>query len=101
MSCILGGHPLSGEYVSQVSVAITTAYFYSPPIRIGETLDSLGEMLVKRGPAAAGIKLSLRRKEWCFTSAANIRTVSVEIIILAAKGSFCPMAYDDIRFFGC
>ena len=55
--CILGGHPLTEEDVSQVSAAILANNLGASSVRIRVTRHRVGDLVIKTGPATATVKL--------------------------------------------
>lgn len=99
MAGVFWGKPLAGKDVAQVSVAVITTDLHPLSVWVGETFDCIGEVFIKRRPAAPGVELGFGRKKRRITPSADIRALFVEIIVFTSKWRLCPAADDDGRFF--
>lgn len=82
-----------------MSAAIGTLNFSSNSVFIRQSLDRIGEVIIKGRPAAPGIKLCFCGKQGIITLTANISSASVELIIFPGKRRLRPLSFNNLFFF--
>lgn len=101
MTSVLGGKFFSGKYMPQVSAAGVASNFGTRTVGIQSLFYRAGNFLVKTGPAATGMKLTIRSIKRSIATSANISSLYKKIIVLAGKRRFCAFVYNYFFFFGC
>ena len=83
MAGVRRGKTLPCEYVAQMAFAASALYFRPLTVWVGQVFHRTRYFLVERWPAAMGIKFVIRAVKLCFTPAADVDTIFVEIIVLS------------------
>ena len=85
MARISGRQPLTLKDMTQMRAAGGAGYFRPQAVRIGRMPDRALDLLIKRRPAATGIKFIIGEIKRRFTTAADVDPRLKQIIVLARK----------------
>ena len=101
MTSILGSKPLAGEHMAQVGATIVADDLDTTAIGIRHFLYCSWNFIIKRRPAAIGVKFIFRLIQWCVAPATYIGAMFFVIGVLAYKWPFGAFMHDHSFFFVC
>jgi hypothetical protein len=83
------------ENMPQVGAAVRTFDFNSHAVRVWQPSDAPGDLFVKTGPAAAGVKLAIGTIEGRSASLALVRSGGRQVLVLSRIGRLGTLPNDD------
>jgi hypothetical protein len=99
MAGIFLGETLSEKHVSQMGTTPMTPNLRPLTIWIGESVDRVGNLVIKARPSALCIELIEREIQRRITPSANKNTRLCVTIILTTPRIFCSTVHDNPFFF--
>lgn len=98
---IFGSHSFTLKNVTQMPATIGTTNFYPahPKGTIHVPRNSTRQFIVKRGPAAPGIKFVTSIVQRCVATAANKNAIAFKVPIFARKCPFSAFLGNNVFFF--
>jgi len=90
------GEPLALEDVPKVSTATSALDLHPLTVRVGESPNGPGYLLVERGPSAMRLELVLRTVEGCPTLLALVNPRLKVVLILARERRFGTFVENDL-----
>lgn len=100
MTRVLLGEAFAFEYVAEMAAAVRADYLNATSVGVAMPLDAARVFVIEAGPAAARLKLSLRRVERVVAAPANKRAGRKQRLVLAAEWPFRSLVYDHSLFVG-
>ena len=99
MPRVFRGEFLAAENVPQMTAAGCAQYLGPAPVGISDIFDAAKNLIVKTGPAAAGMEFAPGIVKRCITAAAKVRPRIGSRFIFTGERRFGAFVYDNLFFF--